>query len=101
MTTNRRLLYAGRRGLSRNRALPHEQFWGHGLRQGGPDRAEDAEYHLLEAAKLYHEWLGSAQGFRSFSISSERILSPRNKAPIDIPWLDRADREVSGESRLK
>jgi hypothetical protein len=54
------ILYAGRRGLTQDRALAHERYGEH-LHRLGQERLQDAEFQIGEALKLYEEWGGFAK----------------------------------------
>jgi hypothetical protein len=84
------ILYAGRRGLIRDRAMAHELFGEHLLRLGVAEHAQDAEIQLGEAIKLYGEWGAHAK----VQIIYERhkdVLALPGKIQIDIPWLGQID----------
>jgi hypothetical protein len=68
------ILYAGRRGLTQDRALAHERYGEH-LARLGPDHQPDAEFQIGEAIKLYEEW-GAHAKVRRMRKAHERLLSP-------------------------
>jgi hypothetical protein len=49
------ILFAGRRGITQDRALGHELYGDH-LARMGPEYQQDAEYQIGEALMLYEEW---------------------------------------------
>jgi hypothetical protein len=83
------IVYAGRRGLTQDRALAHELFGEHLSRLGTVQYTEDAVFHLREAIKLYSEWGANAK-VRLLSGKHKEILTPQTKIHIDIAWLGEA-----------
>jgi hypothetical protein len=69
------ILYAGRRGLTQDRALGHERYGEHLIRMGA-DYRQDAEYQIGEALKLYDEWGAHAKVRRMVKVHEKYHLPP-------------------------
>jgi hypothetical protein len=76
------IVYSGRRGLTQDRALAHELLGEHYARLGNVELAQDAEFHLGEAIKLYGEW-GAHAKVRLMKEKHEKILSPPSEIQIE------------------
>jgi hypothetical protein len=75
------ILYAGRRGLTQDRALAHERYGEH-LARLGQDRGQDAEFQIAEAVKLYEEW-GAYAKVQLMSRKYQTLLSPPTEIRIE------------------
>ena len=67
------VVYAGRRGLTQDRALAHERYAQH-LHQLGD--AQEGDFQLREAVKLYDEWGARAK------VKQLRELYPKLIVPV-------------------
>jgi hypothetical protein len=75
------ILYAGRRGLTQDRALAHERYGEH-LARIGNERDQDAEFQMAEAVKLYEEW-GAYAKVQLMSRQYQALLSPPTEIHIE------------------
>jgi hypothetical protein len=81
------IVYSGRRGLTQDRALAHELLGEHLIRLGSAEFAQDAEFQLGEAIKLYSEW-GAHAKVRLMQEKYEKILSPPSEIQIECDVTD-------------
>lgn len=75
------ILYAGRCGFTQDRALAHERYGEHLWRIG---QAQDAEFQMGEAVKLYDEW-GAHAKVRQIQRIHQHILGPSTEICIELP----------------
>jgi hypothetical protein len=75
------ILYAGRRGLTQDRALAHERYGEH-LARIGQERDQDAEFQIAEAVKLYEEW-GAYAKVQLMTKRYKTLLSPPTEIHIE------------------
>jgi len=74
------ILYAGRRGLIQDRAVVSELYGEH-LKRLGQDYAQDAEFQLSEALKLYEEW-GARAKVKQMQKTFGILLSPPSEIEV-------------------
>jgi hypothetical protein len=75
------ILYAGRRGLTQDRALAHERYGEH-LHRLGNEQIQDAQFQISEAIKLYEEW-GAFAKVQLLGKIYLNLLSPPTEIQIE------------------
>jgi len=82
------ITFAGRSGLTQDRALGHERYGEH-LCRLGLDYASDAEFHLNEAVRLYDEWGAQAKVEHLQKVHGERLGSSRIQIELPVVFRKR------------